>query len=358
MKQNLTKSGLNPLDFASEVDGAGVELIVLTNVHGNEVCITNYGAFIVSVVVPDKEGVMHDVVLGHSTLKDYFNTPERYLGSVVGRYANRIANGHFELNGKSYKLAVNNGPNSLHGGLEGFNRKVWNITERTIDSVTMNYTSPDGEEGFPGELDITLRMSWSDKNELTFNYEATTDQTTLVNLTNHAFFNLSGAGEPTILDHELRLNSKFYTPTDETSIPTGEILRTEGTPMEFSNFNPIGSRIEEDFTPLHYGKGYDHNYIVSKSQPNELVTAAVAYSPITKIQLEVRTTEPGIQLYTGNWLSGFAGKAGKSYGERSAFCLEAQRFPDTPNKAHFPTCVLEVGETYRQTTVYGFTIRK
>ncbi|MGL4410768.1 MAG: aldose epimerase family protein [Bacteroidales bacterium] len=358
MKENQTLSKLNPKDFKGVIDGKDVELIVLTNSANNEVCITNYGAFVVSIVITDKNGVAQDVVLGHSTLEEYINTPEKYLGSVVGRYANRIANGKFKLNEKEYNLAINNGPNNLHGGIEGFNRKVWKIIERGANFVTMFYVSPDGEEGFPGNLAVTLRMIWSENNELCFEYEASTDQPTVVNLTNHAFFNLSGAGEETILDHQLQMNCKFYTPTDETSIPTGEILRTENTPMDFSQFRAIGERIDEEFTPLIYGKGYDHNYIIDKSQPNQLVSAASAFSPKTGIQLEVITSEPGVQLYTGNWLNGFSGKGNKIYPERSAFCLEAQRFPNTPNIAHFPSCMLEPGELYNQTTIYAFSVIK
>lgn len=342
-------------NFHEIVDGKQVNLYKLSNENGLEVYITNYGGFIVSLLVPDKEGKLCDVVLGYENLDGYINAPEKYLGSVIGRYGNRIAKGCFHLEGKEYKLAVNNGPNHLHGGLEGFNRKVWDVLSCDEREIVLGYTSKDGEEGYPGTLKVIMTYTLTKDNDLKIDYLAETDKTTVVGLTNHAFFNLSGAGNETVMDHSLMINADFYTPTDDTLIPTGEILKVDGTPLDFKVSHLIGERINADFLPLKYGKGYDHNFVLSKSYYGELSHAATASSPVTGIQLDVYTTEPGVQLYTGNWLSGFEGKNHQTYGERSAFCLETQHFPDTPNHAHFPSCVLKEGEKYRQICIYKFS---
>lgn len=356
--KNRTLSGLNPEAFEATINGHSTALYCLTNAQGAEVCVTNFGGFIASVMVPDRSGKMVDVVLGHSSLEDYLNTPERYLGSAIGRYANRIAKGQFTLEGKRFKLAVNNGPNHLHGGSEGFNWRVWNVLEVASNKIRMSYFSPDGEEGYPGDLSIVMQYLLTDDNALEISYEAWTNETTIINLTNHAFFNLSGQGAPTICDHEMMINASFYTPVDKTSIPTGEILRVKGTPMDFTKSHVIGERIDEPFQQLVFGKGYDHNYVLNKKYEGELAQAAFVKSPVTGITLSTFTTEPGVQLYTGNWLNGFEGKNGARYPERSAFCLETQYFPDSPNKAHFPSCVLQPGEVYQHLCVYAFGVEK
>ncbi len=346
--------------FQSSVDGKQTDLYVLKNKNGVEVAVTNYGAFIVSVLTPDRAGNYADVVLGHDTLEEYLHAPEPYLGSVVGRYGNRIAGGKFTLEGKAYTLAVNNGPNSLHGGLKGFNAKVWEVLSHTPQSMKMRYLSADGEEGFPGNLETILTYSLNDENGLEISYEATTDKTTLVNLTQHSFFNLSGQGNPTsqVTDHLLTIHADFYTPMDKVSIPTGEIAKVAGTPMDFRTPRAIGERIDDSFEQLIFGKGYDHCYVLKKREPGELSYAARVEDPKSGRLLEVYTTEPGVQLYTGNWLGGFRGKNGATYPERSAFCLETQHFPDSPNKPHFPPVVLRPGERYRQTCIYKFGVIK
>lgn len=353
--ENNTVYRVKPEDFKQIVDGKQVELYRLSNKKGLEALITNYGGFVVSLFVPDKDGKLVDVVLGYDNLDGYINAPEKYLGSVIGRYGNRIAKGLFQLEGQEYHLAVNNGPNHLHGGLEGFNRKVWDVLNVSDNEIVLGYTSYDGEEGYPGTLKVVMTYTLTESDGLKIDYVADTDKTTIVGLTNHAFFNLSGAGETTITDHTLCVNANFYTPTDETLIPTGEVLKVENTPLDFRTPHLIGERIDEDFAALRYGKGYDHNFVLLKKYAGELSHAAYAISPKTGIQLDVFTTEPGVQLYTGNWLSGFAGKNAKSYGERSAFCLETQHFPDSPNHAHFPSCVLKEGERYRQVCIYQFS---
>lgn len=353
--ENNTVYRVKPEGFLKIVDGKQVQLYKLFNKNGFEAYITNYGGFVVSLLIPDKHNNLVDVVLGYDDLDGYINAPEKYLGSVIGRYGNRIGKGQFNLSGHEYHLAVNNGPNHLHGGLEGFNRKVWDVLSVSESEIVLGYTSHDGEEGYPGTLKVVMTYTLTESGELKIDYIADTDKTTVVALTNHAFFNLSGAGEPTITDHDLQINAEFYTPTDETLIPTGEILRVEGTPLDFKTTHTIGERINADFEALTFGKGYDHNFVLSKKYPGELSYTATAVSPVTGIKLEVYTTEPGVQLYTGNWLSGFEGKNNKKYGERSAFCLETQHFPDSPNHAHFPSCVLNPGEKYRQTCIYKFS---
>lgn len=346
--------------FQGEVNGKKTDLYLLRNANDVEIAVTNYGAFVVSVIVPDRDGKFADVILGHNSLQEYIDTPEPYLGSVVGRFANRIANGCFTLDGVEYQVAINNGPNSLHGGKEGFNKRVWEVLSHDGEHITMRYVSPDGEENYPGTLSVTLTYRLTANNELIIDYIATTDKKTVVNLTNHAFFNLDGQGNPTktIMHDLLTVNADFYTPMDSVSIPTGEIAKVEGTPMDFRTPHAIGERIDIDFEQLRFGKGYDHNYVLNKKEAGELSFAAKVIDPDNGRTLEVYTTEPGVQLYTGNWLGGFAGKAGATYPERSAFCLEVQHFPDSPNKPHFPSVVLKPNEVYTQRCIYKFGVQK
>ncbi|MDD2799531.1 MAG: galactose mutarotase [Bacteroidales bacterium] len=357
MNAHTTKSGLQPVDFQSTIDGNEVQLFILTNKNGCELCVTNYGAFAVSLMIPDKKGNLVDVVLGHQTLKAYVDNKPTYLGSVIGRYGNRIANGKFTLDGKEYSLAINNGPNNLHGGNAGFDSKVWSANQIDNQTLELSYVSPDGEEGFPGTLTTKMVYKLTDDNAFSISYESTTDKPTLCNLTNHAFFNLSGAGDPSICDHELQINAKLFTPTDDISIPTGEIMNVAGTPMDFTSAKEIGRDIEQKYSQLEWGAGYDHNYVIDRNFPTELILTATASSPKTGIVMKTYTDAPGVQLYTGNWLGNFEGKVGKKYPARSAFCLETQHFPDTPNKAHFPSCVLRPGEVYRHTCIYQFDVK-
>lgn len=346
--------------FQAELNGKSTDLYLLKNKNQVEIAITNYGGFVVSVMVPDKKGNYADVVLGHDSLEDYLNTPEPYLGAIIGRYGNRIAGGKFTLEGKEYTLAVNNGPNTLHGGLTGFNAVVWDAEQLNAQTLKLTYLSVDGEEGFPGNLTTEVIYHLSNENALEISYKATTDKTTIVNLTQHSFFNLAGQGKPTpaVTNNVLTIHADHYTPMDSVSIPTGEIAPVAGTPMDFRTPHVVGSRIDENFEQLVFGKGYDHCYVLNKKEAGELSYAAKVVEPESGRTLEVYTTEPGMQLYTGNWLGGFTGKNGATYPERSAICLETQHFPDSPNKPHFPTVVLKPGEVYTQTCIYKFGVEK
>lgn len=355
MQTQKTLSGLLTKDFDAVIDGQQVQLFILKNANGCELCVTNLGAFAVSLMVPDKNGVMTDVVLGYQTLSGYTDNQPTYLGSVIGRYGNRIANGKFVLDGTEYTLAINNGPNNLHGGRVGFDSKVWTAVQTDAQTLELTYVSPDGEEGFPGTLTTKMIYKLTDDNSFYIAYESTTDKPTLCNLTNHAFFNLSGAGDESVCDHLMQINATLFTPANDVSIPTGEIAKVAGTPMDFSTPKTIGRDIEEKYNQLEWGAGYDHNYVINRQYPDELVLAATTSSPKTGIIMRTYTTAPGVQLYTGNWLGNFEGKSGKKYPARSAFCLETQHFPDTPNKPHFPSCVLRPGEVYRHTCIYKFT---
>jgi aldose 1-epimerase len=335
-------------------DGQQVTLYTLQNRNGMEAKIIDYGGIVVSLTAPDRSGQFADVVLGFDKLSDY-ETKNPFFGCITGRYANRIANGKFTLDGKSYTLAVNNGPNALHGGKVGFDKKVWRaetLRRRNGVGLKLSYTSPDGEEGYPGTLDCHVTYLLTNKNALEIEYEATTDKPTIVNLTNHSYFNLAGAGSGSILDHELTVNADAFTPTDDTLIPTGEIRSVAGTPLDFRKPHRIGERIEADFVPLKQGLGYDHNYVLSGGPG--LRTAAKAKDPKSGRVLEVLTTEPGVQLYTGNHLK-VAGKGGQYYASRHGFCLETQHFPDSPNKPQFPPVVLRPGETYQHTCIFKFS---
>lgn len=350
-----TKSNLKLEEFKKIIDDKKTNLYVLTNKNGCEMTVTNYGAKIVSLLVPDKNGAFIDVVTGHGSIKDYLNSEEPYFGAVCGRVANRIANGKFTLDGKHYTLAINNGPNSLHGGMKGFNAVVWDVKETLKNSIKLQYLSKDGEEGYPGNLTVTVTYTITNENAVIIDYKATTDKPTILNLTNHSYFNLSGAGDPSINDHILTINANKYLPTDATAIPYGDAEPVEGTPMDFTKPYAIGERINDDFQQLHYGKGYDHTYVLNKKYENEFSFGARCESPKTGIVMEVHTTEPGMQLYTGNWMTDkLTGKNGAKYPERSAVCFETQHFPDSINKPDYPTTELHPGETFTSKTSFKF----
>ncbi|GHT35830.1 aldose 1-epimerase [Bacteroidia bacterium] len=356
MGNTKTLSGLNSADFEKQIGGKEIKLCVLTNKQGAEVAILNYGAKLVSIVVPDKNGNKVDVVTGHPSIEEYLHSEEPYFGAVCGRYANRIAKGRFELDGVVYNLPINNGPNSLHGGIKGFNSVVWDIEKQDAQILVLTYTSADGEEGYPGKLKVTVTCRLSEKNELGITYQAETDKPTVLNLTNHSYFNLSGAGDPYIGDHLLTINADYYLSTDDTSIPYGPKAEVAGTPMDFRTPHEVGERINEPFEALIFGRGYDHTYILNKVKPDELSYCARVYSPKTGIVLEVFTTQPGVQLYTGNWMTGnFVGKNGQRYPEKAALCLETQHFPNSPNEPDYPTTVLRPGETFVSDTVFKFS---
>jgi len=346
-------------DFGMTDDGTPVKVYTLTNSHGVVAKLIDRGATLIEWHVPDKNGQMADVVFGFKDLASYGSERNSYFGCTVGRVANRTAKGKFALNGKKYTLAVNNGPNHLHGGIKrSLDKVVWHgepFENKSGQGVVFTYTSPDGEEGYPGNLSIKVTYTLTDDNELRIDYEATTDQATPVNLTNHTYFNLSGAGSPTILDHEVMLNADHYTPVDDTLIPTGEIAPVEGTVFDFRDFHTIGERVKElDDKP---GGGYDHNFVLN-SRPAEpgargsLTLAAKVREPKGGRVLSVYTTEPGVQFYVGNFLTGAEGKNGQKYNYRSGFCLETQHYPDSINQPNFPSIVLEPGETYTHTCVY------
>jgi len=340
--------------FGQMPDGRVVDLYTLTNTNGLRVRITNYGAILVSLEVPDRDGNLADITLGFDALDGYL-AGHPYFGATVGRYANRIGKARFVLDGNEYKLAANNGENHLHGGIKGFDKVVWKLDDLKAESseavVKMSYISEDGEEGYPGNLACTVTYTLTKDNELKINYEAETDKTTVVNLTNHSYFNLAGRGNGDVLGHELTLNADRYTPVDEGLIPTGEIRSVKDSPMDFTLPMSIGSRIEQ------VGTGYDHNYVLN-SGGGTLALAARVYEPTSGRVMEIYTTEPGVQLYTGNFLDGtLAGKGGKVYKKHYAFCLETQHFPDSPNKPEFPSVVLLPGQKYTTVTVHKFSTR-
>ncbi|MDR1682364.1 MAG: galactose mutarotase [Candidatus Symbiothrix sp.] len=355
--KTTTLGGLKKTDFEAIVDGKQVSLFILTNKNGAEVAATNFGAKIVSIHVPDKTGKPTDVVLGKSNIRDYMNDQEPYFGAICGRTANRIAFGRFLLDGEKYELAVNNGPNSLHGGIKGYNSVVWDAKQIDEQSLQLSYLSPDGEEGFPGNLQVTVIYRLTDDNALEIEYQAETDKTTILNLTNHSYFNLSGEGDPYIGDHELQINATSFLPTNDVAIPLGRPEEVEdNTPFDFRSPKTIGAQIDDENTQLIYGNGYDHNFIIRKNEENELSFAARAVSPKTGIVLDTYTTEPGVQLYTGNFLDGsFVGKNGHTYPKRSAFCLEMQHYPDSIHHPDYPSVVLVPGETFRSKTIYRFS---
>jgi len=349
--------GIKKRDFGQSVDGKPVHLYTLTNAGGMEVTITNYGATVVSLVVPDRDGKPADVVLGYDRLEDYI-AGKQYFGCIAGRYANRIAEGKITLKGTEYRLTINDGDNHLHGGRRGFDKMVWQGQEFE-DNVGIGlkfaYLSPDGEEGYPGNLACTVIYTIGAANELKIDYHATTDKASIVNLTNHAYFNLAGAGSGQILNHELMICADRFTPIDSCLIPTGEMRSVESTPFDFTRPTTIGARIDHDDEQLVFGKGYDHNWILNRDIAGPCL-AARAYERISGRRLEVFTTQPGIQFYSGNFLDKEIGaKDGLTYYHRGGFCLETQHFPDSPNHPNFPSTVLDPGSKYEHTTIYKFT---
>lgn len=357
MNKMYSKSGLLVEAFEEIVDGKQTGLYTLTNQTGTEVTFTNYGAKIVSLMVADQNGILTDVVLGHPSIGEYLTSEEPYFGAVCGRTGNRIANGRFTLEGKVYQLAVNNGPNSLHGGLKGFNAVVWDVKKITANSIELFYLSADGEEGFPGNLSVTITYILTDDNALDIHYQATTDKTTILNLTNHSYFNLSGQGDASVGDHLLVLNADYYLPTDDTAIPYGDPAPVKGTPMDFTEPHAIGERIDDDFEQLKFGNGYDHTFILNKNRVDEYAYAGICESPKTGIKMEIYTTEPGVQVYTGNWMTGnFAAKQGRHYPRRSAVCFETQHYPDSINKPDYPSVILRPEEVFNSRTTYKFSV--
>jgi aldose 1-epimerase len=355
-KQAGTESGLKRQPFGKTPAGEEVELYTLTNGKGMEAAVATFGAIVVSLTAPDRSGNFEDVVLGFDSL-DGYTARHPYFGAVVGRYGNRIANGRFALGGAEYTLARNNGENHLHGGLRGFDKAVWKARDAgTADAprLELSYVSKDGEEGYPGNLSVTVAYSLTQANELRIDYTAATDKETVVNLTNHSYFNLAGQGNGDILKHRVTLNADRFTPVDAGLIPTGELRAVEGTPFDFRKPMEIGARIAAGEEQVVRGGGYDHNFVLNGGG-GALSLAARVSEPGSGRVMEVLTTEPGVQFYTGNFLDGtLRGKGGKVYGHRYGFCLETQHFPDSPNKPDFPSTVLKPGETYRTTTVYRF----
>jgi aldose 1-epimerase len=340
--------------FGRTREGRLVTLYTLTNQNGMSVSIMNYGATIVKILVPDRNGKLDDVVLGFDRFSPYVHLSP-YFGATVGRYANRIAKGRFELGKTVYQLPINNGPNSLHGGLRGFDKRVWKVepVESDIPALRFSRLSPDGEEGYPGNLFVSVTFSLNDDNELRISYEATTDKPTVINLTSHSYFNLAGGG--TIRDHVLTLHADAFTPVDATLIPTGEIKEVAGTPWDFRTPTPIGLHLKETGgDPI----GYDHNFVLNKGIFSNWSLAAEVYDPKSGRTLKVSTDQPGIQFYTGNFLDGtLIGAGGNVYHQYDAFCLETQHFPDSPNHDNFPSTVLNPGDTYKTSTVYAFGVK-
>lgn len=344
--------------FDTTIDGKKVQLFYLKNSNGVEMAVTNFGAKVVSLLTPDKDGKKEDIVLGYSDLKGYLTGHEEYYGGVVGRYGNRIAKGKFKLDGKEYTLFTNNGANHLHGGKKGYNEVVWDMEQKDPKTVVFHYLSADGEEGYPGTLDITMTYELTDANEFKVSYSATTDKPTIVNLTHHSFFNLAGAGNGTVNDHVLHINADKYTPVDSTLIPFGKLEPVKGTPFDFTTPTAIGARIGEDNEQLKFGKGYDHNWVLNK-KGDSLTLAATVQEPTSGRFMEVWTTEPGVQFYGGNFIDGKdTGKGGKVYNFRGALCLETQHYPDSPNQPSFPSTVLRPGQTYKHVCVYKFDVKK
>ena len=350
---------LDSADFEKEVDGKPTKFHTLTNVNGVEITFTNYGQRLISLYVPDKEGNFEDVVLGPDKLEGFMAPGGAFFGAVVGRYGNRIGKGEFELNGTKYTLAKNNGENHLHGGVKGFNAVVWDVDQHSDDSIIFSRTSPDMEEGYPGNLQVTVSYRLTDDNELKIDYQATTDKTTVVNLTHHSFFNLAGEAAGNIGNHLMMINADAFTPVDQGLIPTGEIRKVAGTPFDFRKAKPIGRDIDADDEQIKFGKGYDHNFVLNDKPVNEdgLTLAARVVEPESGRTMEVYTNEPGVQFYTGNFMDGsYIGKSGKPYVFRGTFCLETQHFPNSPNIPNFPSTVLEPGEIYNSSCTYKFGV--
>ncbi|MGA8149695.1 MAG: aldose epimerase family protein [Terriglobales bacterium] len=353
------KTNIKKQSFGKTADGIPVDLYILTNSTGAETAITNYGGIVVWLKVSDRKGIPGDVVLGYDSLDGYLSD-KAYLGALIGRYGNRIAHGKFTLNGVTYTLPQNNGENMLHGGIQGFNRKVWQAEEIPSPNgpgLRLHYLSKDGEEGFPGNLSVQVVYTWTNQNELKIEYSATTDKDTVLNLTQHSYFNLAGAGSGDVLQHELTLHSDKFTLVDSKLIPTGEIRSVQGTPFDFRTPVAIGARIEDNDQQLRYGPGYDHNWVLESGNSDHPALAAEVYEPHSGRTLEVWTTQPAIQFYSGNSLDGIHGKGGKIYNRRDALCLETQHYPDSPNHPNFPSTELKPGEHFHSITIYKFGAR-
>ncbi|MDA3880798.1 MAG: galactose mutarotase [Prolixibacteraceae bacterium] len=344
--------------FDQTIEGKATALYTMVNENGMGVKVTNFGARVVAICVPDANGNPVDVALGHDNLDDYTaEGPETFYGAAIGRYGNRIGNAQFELDGKVYELPANNGPNHLHGGPKGYFDVVWDAEQVSDSKIIFTYLSPDGEMGYPGNLEISMAYELTDDNAVSIEYTATTDKATVCNLTHHSYFNLSGAGAATINDHVLMIDADSITPVDETLIPTGELASVAGTPFDFTSPMEIGKRVNSDHQQMTFGGGYDHNWVLNKDD-NSVTLAARLYSPVTNIQMDVLTDKPGLQFYGGNFLDGSTtGKRGLAYEYRSALCLETQHFPDSPNKPQFPSTTLMPGETYKHVCIYKFSVR-
>lgn len=353
--EEVTLSGLNPKEFKTEVNGEQVGLFTLKNKSGMEVCFTNYGARIVSVMVPDKDGNMKDVVLGFDNIRDYMNISNNF-GATIGRYGNRINQGKITIDGVEYQLPQNNYGHSLHGGPNGWDTKVFTTKLPNNNSVEMSLVSPDGDANYPGTIQAKVTFTLTDDNAIDIKYEATTDKKTVINMTNHSYFNLSGDSSKPITNDILYINANQFTPVDDTFMTTGEILPVAGTPMDFTTPKKVGEEIDNfDYQQLKNGNGYDHNWVLNTNGDIKALAAKVT-SPESGISLEVYTDEPGIQVYTGNFLDGTVkGKKGIIYNQRAAICLETQHYPDSPNKPDWPSVILEPGQTYKSRCIYKFT---
>jgi aldose 1-epimerase len=347
-------------EFGTTPEGQAIQLYFLTNKNGVEAAITNYGAILVSLKVPDRAGQFADVVLGYDRL-DHYVADQRFFGGTIGRCANRIANGKFTLDGVVYNLARNRAENHLHGGNRGFHKVVWEASEVSVtddQALQLKYSSPDGEEGYPGNLAVQVTYTLTNEDKLQIEYAATTDKSTIVNLTNHSYFNLAGEGIGNIVSHRLMLSAEHFTPVDPNLIPTGELRRVAGTPFDFTQAEPIGARLNGDDEQLQFASGYDHNFVLRDDKVDAVMLAASVHEPTTGRNVEVWTTEPGIQFYSGNFLDGsIRGKGGKVYGHRSGFCLETQHFPNSPNEPRFPSTVLRPGERFQSKTIYAFSAK-
>ncbi len=357
----LAQAKITKASFGTTPAGENIDLYTLRNAKGMEAKITNFGGIVVSLTAPNRKGEMADVVLGFTDLESYLTKNNPYFGAIIGRYGNRIGKGRFTLDGVEYKLAVNNGENHLHGGIKGFDKVIWTGKEVNTNAgpgLALTYLSKDGEEGYPGNLNVTVTYTLTNLNELRIDYLATTDKDTVINLTHHSYFNLRGEGNGDILSHDVRINANRFVPTDAGSIPTGELKAVAGTPFNFLKATAIGARINDDHQQLKFGNGYDHTWVIN-GRPGILRFAASAYDPASGRKLEVWTTEPGMQFYTGNFLDGtLTGKAGGVYQRRTGFCFETQHYPDSPNKPSFPTTRLKTGVPYKSTTVYKFNVAR
>lgn len=342
--------------FKKEIDGKQTALYTLKNKNNAEAIFTNYGGRLVSLLVPDKDGKLVDVVVGFKSVSDYEKSTEPYFGATIGRYGNRIAKGKFTLEGKTYSLFTNNGQNTLHGGKKGYQYVVWDATQPNANTLVLHYLSKDGDENFPGNLDVKVTYTLTDDNELKMDYEAKTDKTTVVNLTNHAFFNLNGDGSGEILNHEVQIYANEYTPVDSTLIPTGKIEKVAGTPFDFTKATTIGARINDKNEQLTFGKGYDHNYVLNKTKAMGMYHAATVKGDKSGIVMDIFTQEPGLQFYSGNFMQSkntFKSDAKDDF--RTAIAMETQHFPDSPNQPAFPSTVLKPGALYKTSSVYKFT---